>query len=259
MLITMSGKFAGKVVLVTGASKGIGKAIAKAFHDEGASIAINYSSSEKQAKELKGSLERAEIFRADVSNREEVKTMVAEVERKLGKVDILVNNAGIWYLFGIEDYDESKFNRMWEINVKGVINTTLEVLPHMKEKKGGAIINIASNASLGTSAFGNTFYSLTKAAVVMLTRRMAFEFGRYNIRVNAIAPGWIETDMTIGGKTKEEIDNLEKWFKERTMLSMVGKPEYIANVALFLAEAEYMTGQTVVVDGGRIDYLTHGI
>ncbi len=253
-------KFSDKVVLVTGASKGIGKAIAQAFHSQGAKVALNYMSSEKEAKQLKESLgERAETFKADVSDRSQVKLMIQEVERKLGKVDILVNNAGIWHLFGIEDYDESKFDRMWEINVKGVVNVTLEVLPHMKEKGGGTVINMASNASLGTSAFGNTFYSITKASVVMLTRRMAFEFGKYNVRVNAIAPGWVETDMTIGGKSKEEIENLEKWFRERTMLSMVGKPEYIAKVAVFLAEAEYMTGQTIVVDGGRIDYLTHGI
>ncbi|MUN29887.1 glucose 1-dehydrogenase [Sulfuracidifex metallicus] len=250
----------GKVVLVTGGSKGIGRAIAEEFHRQGAKVAINYNSSEEEAKKLKEKLgEGVDIFRADVSDRSQVSLMVKEIERNLGKVDILVNNAGIWYLFGIENYDESKFDRMWEINVKGVINTTLEVLPHMKEKREGVIINMASNASLGTSAFGNTFYSLTKASVVMLTRRMAFEFGKYKIRVNAIAPGWVETDMTIGGKSEVEIKELEKWFKERTMLSMVGKPEYIAKVAIFLAEAEYMTGQTVVVDGGRIDYLTHGI
>ncbi|ARM74818.1 glucose 1-dehydrogenase [Acidianus manzaensis] len=249
-----------KVVLVTGSSKGIGREIARYFHKYGAKVAINYSSSEREAIKLKEELkDRVEIFKADVSKRQEVHNMVKEIEEKLGKIDILVNNAGIWYLMPFEEYDEEKFNKMWEINFKGMIYTTLEVLPHMKEKGKGVIINMASNAGIGTSAPTNTFYAITKSAVIMLTKRLAFELGKYNIRVNAIAPGWIETDMTIGGKSENEIKELEEWFKTRTSLSMVGKPEYIAKAALFLAVADYMTGQVVVIDGGRTDNLTHSV
>ncbi len=250
----------GKVVLVTGGSRGIGKEISRYFHMYGAKVAINYNNSKEEAFKLKQELgNNAEIYKADVSKREEVKGMVKEIEETLGKVNILVNNAGVMYAFPFEQYDEERFNKMWDINFKGTLYTTLEVLPHMKENKGGVIINIASNAGIGTAFEGTTFYAITKAAVIMLTKRLAFELGKYNIRVNAIAPGWIETDMTVGGKSPEEIAKIEEFMKARTSLRMVGKPEYIAKLALFLAVADYLTGQVIVIDGGRLDNLTHSV
>lgn len=250
----------GKVVLVTGGSRGIGREITRYFHKYGAKVAINYNSSEIEAKKLKEELGgNLEIFKANVAKRDEVNRMVKQIADTLGKIDILVNNAGIMYSMSFEEYDEEKFERMWNVNFKGMIYTTLEVLPHMKEKKQGVIVNIASNAGIGTAASGTTLYAITKASVIILTKRLAFELGKYNIRVNAIAPGWIETDMTIGGKTQKEISQLEDSFKSKTSLSMIGKPEYIAKAALFLAVADYMTGQVIVVDGGRIDNLTHSV
>jgi len=255
----MSGKLEGKIALITGASKGLGRAIAEKFADEGAKVAINYNSDEKGALEVKRRT-GGEIFQADVSNRDQIRRMANEIHSKLGKIDILVNNSGIWYLMPFDQYDESKVRRMIDVNLMGAIYTTLEFLPDLKEKRG-VIINMASNAGIGTAARNTTFYSITKAGIIMLTKRLAFDLSEYGIRVNAIAPGWIETDLTIGGKSEEEIKRLEDDFRSRTTLKMIGKPEYIGNAAVFLAskDSEYMNGQVVVIDGGRIDNLTHGI
>ncbi len=142
----------------------------------------------------------------------------------------------------------------------GSIYTTKECMDDLK-KQHGIIINMASNAGVGTAAKGTTFYSMTKAAIAMLTKRLAFDLMDWHVRVNAIAPGWIESDMTIGGKSDEEVDKLRESFKSKTELNMTGKPENIADAAMFLAssDSEYMDGQVLVVDGGRIDNLTHGL
>ncbi|KAA8922106.1 SDR family oxidoreductase [Thermoplasma sp.] len=255
----MSGKLEGKNALITGASKGLGRAIAEKFAEEGARVAINYNSDERAALEVK-KVTGGEIFRADVSSREQLHRMAEEIHSKMGKIDILVNNSGIWYLMPFDQYDDEKVRRMMDVNLMGSIYTTLEFLPDLKEKKG-TIINIASNAGIGTAAKNTTFYAITKAGIIMLTKRLAFDLSEYGIRVNAIAPGWIETDLTIGGKSSDEIKKLEDDFRSRTTLKMVGKPEYIGNAALFLAtkDSEYMNGQVIVIDGGRIDNLTHGI
>ncbi|PYB68917.1 short chain dehydrogenase [Thermoplasma sp. Kam2015] len=255
----MSGKLEGKIALITGASKGLGRAIAEKFSEEGAKVAINYNSDERSALEVKKKT-GGEIFKADVSDREQVHRMAMEIHSKLGKIDILVNNSGIWYLMPFDQYDDSKVRRMIDVNLMGQIYTTLEFLQDLKEKKG-KIINIASNAGIGTAARNTTFYSITKAGVIMLTKRLAFDLSEYGIRVNAIAPGWIETDLTIGGKSQDEIRKLEDDFRSKTTLKMIGRPEYVGNVALFLAsdDSEYMNGQVIVIDGGRIDNLTHSV
>jgi len=199
-------------------------------------------------------------IRCDVSRRDEVRKAVEFVRDRLGDANVLVNNAGIMHLMPFEEYNEELFNRMIDVNVKGIIYTTLEFLPQLKRTKG-VIINIASNAGIGTAFEGTTYYAITKAAVIILTRRMAFELGKYGIRVNAIAPGWVETDMTTANRSPEEVEKVKALVRSRTMLNMTGVPEDIANVALFLAseDARYITGQTLVVDGGRIDYLTHSV
>ncbi len=256
----MAGKLSNKIVLITGASKGLGRAIAEKFYSEGARIAINYNKDEDSAEALKKKLKGSEIFKADVSNRNEIRNMVNEIHEKLGNIDILVNNAGMWHLLSWDDFDEKKVNEMFSINLMGPIYTVVETLNDLK-KTHGVIINMASNAGIGTAAKNTTFYSITKAGVIMLTKRLAFDLMDYKIRVNAIAPGWIETDMTIGGKSDEEIKELENSFISRTSLRMFGIPEYIANAALFLAsdDSKYMNGQVMVIDGGRLDNLTHGI
>ena len=247
----------GKTVVITGGTRGIGRAIAEKFFSTGNKVIVLYNSSDQEAEKMK---ERGfYVLKCDVSNREQVLDAAKKVSEITKNVDVLVNNAGIWYLMSFEEFDDEKYRRMLEINLYGTIYVTHAFLPLMKEK-GGVIINMASNAGLGTSAWGNTFYSITKAGIIILTRRLAYELGKYNIRVNALAPGWVETDMTIGGKTEEEIEKLRQWFRERTMLHTTGKPEDIANIVYFLAseEARYITGQVIVADGGRIDYLTHG-
>ena len=252
------GEFSNKVVLVTGGTRGIGRAIAEAFLKEGARVAVTYVSRDDKAREL----EKMGILaiKCDVANRDEVKRAAEIVSSKLGDINILVNNAGVMYLMPFESYNEELFDRMFAVNVKGIIYTTLEFLPQLKRTRG-VIINIASNAGIGTAFEGTTYYAITKAAVIILTKRMAFELGKYGIRVNAVAPGWVETDMTTAGRTPEEVEKAKALVRSRTMLSTTGIPEDIANVVLFLASegARYITGQTIVVDGGRIDYLTHGI
>ena len=252
-------RFKDKIVLITGGTRGIGRAITEGFLNEGAIPIVLYISSDKNAEELKK--KGAFTIKCDVGNREEVRKSKQIVEKEFGKVDIIVNNAGIMLLMPFEQFDEEKYEKMLRINLNGTIYVTYEFLPLLKNSKNGVIINIASNAGIGTAAEGTTFYAITKAGVIILTKRLAFELGKYGIRVNAVAPGWTETDMTLGGKSEEEIEKLRETFKKKTVLATTGKPEDIANVVLFLAsdEARYITGQIIVADGGRIDNLTHSL
>jgi Dehydrogenases with different specificities (related to short-chain alcohol dehydrogenases) len=252
------GRFDGKVVMVTGGTRGIGRAIAETVLREGAKVAITYARSDERAREL----ERTGVLaiRCDVSRRDEVRKAAEIVRDRFGDVNVLINNAGIMYLMPLEEFNEELFDRMMGVNVKGIIYMTLELLPQLKRTRG-VIINIASNAGIGTAFEGTTYYAITKASVITLTKRMAFELGKYGIRVNAIAPGWVETDMTTANRSPEEIEKAKALVRSRTMLNMTGVPEDIANVALFLAseDARYITGQTIVADGDNIDYLTHGV
>ncbi len=254
------GKLENKIVLITGSSRGLGRAIAMKFASEGARIAINYNRDQKSAMELKNTLAGSEIFQADVSDHAAVRNMVNEIHRKMGTIDILVNNAGILSAMSWEEFDDARVKKIFDINLMGPVYTTRECIEDLK-KQHGIIINMASNAGVGTAAKGTTFYSMTKAAITMLTKRLAFDLMDWHVRVNAIAPGWIESDMTIGEKSEEEVNNLRQSFKSKTELGMTGKPENIADAAIFLAtnESEYMDGQVLVVDGGRIDNLTHSL
>jgi 3-oxoacyl-[acyl-carrier protein] reductase len=230
------GKLDNKIALITGSSRGLGRAIAMKFASEGARIAINYNKDRKSAEELKNLLHGSEVFQADISDHESVKNMINEIHKKMGAIDILVNNAGILSTISWDEFDDAKIKRIFDINVMGSIYTTKECMDDLK-KQHGIIINMASNAGV------------------------AFDLMDWHVRVNAIAPGWIESDMTIGGKSDEEVDKLRESFKSKTELNMTGKPENIADAAMFLAssDSEYMDGQVLVVDGGRIDNLTHGL
>jgi 3-oxoacyl-[acyl-carrier protein] reductase len=254
------GKLENKIVLITGSSRGLGRAIAVKFASEGARIAINYNKDKASAESLQRMLKGSEIFQADVSDHASVHNMINEIHRKMGTIDILVNNAGILSTLSWDEFDDLKVKKIFDINLMGPVYTTKECIEDLK-KQHGIIINMASNAGVGTAARGTTFYSMTKAAIAMLTKRLAFDLMDWHVRVNAIAPGWIESDMTIGGKDDEAVDTLRKFFKSKTELNMTGKPENIADAAMFLAsmESEYMNGQVLVVDGGRIDNLTHGL
>jgi 3-oxoacyl-[acyl-carrier protein] reductase len=201
------------------------------------------------------------MVRADVSKPNEVKRLIETVVSTFGTIDILVNNAAVMYHGSIMDVKDEELDRMWEINVKGVIYCCREAAKYMIEKRYGKIINIASTAAIGTASHGTTLYALTKAAVIILTRRLAFELGPYGINVNTIAPSFVPTDMFMQGRTKEELEAILEKRKETTSLRRIATPEDIARVAAFLAsdESSHVTGQVIVVDGGRIDYLTHSL
>ena len=256
-------KLKGRIALVTGSSRGIGRATALRLAAEGAAVVVNYHRQEAAAEEVVGQIAdaggRAIAIQADVGDRSAVAKMVAETTEHLGPISVLVNNAGIAHFGEFSSYSEEEFDAMWRTNVKGVIQCTAEVAPSMIEAGFGRIINVSSIAALGTAFAGTTFYGATKAAVLTLSKRCAFEMGRHGICVNAVCPGLIATDMPFQGKTQEEIDEMVGVFSERSMLLRTGEAEEIANVICFLAsdEAGFITGQTITVDGGRMDYLPH--
>ncbi len=261
----MNGRLKDKVALVTGSSRGIGRAIALAFAREGAKVCVNYVRSKEKAEEVADKIRSMNgevlVVKADVAVKEEAKELIDRVVEKFGRIDILVNNAGVLYRGTILKMDDEEFQRMLDVNVKGIIYCSREAAKHMINNRYGKIINISSVAGVGTSITDTTPYAITKAAVVMLTKRMAFELGEYGINVNAIAPGAIETEMLYYGRTLEEAKAIIELARQRSVLKRIGKPEDIANIAVFLAsdESSFITGQVIVADGGRIDYLTHSL
>jgi len=257
----------GRVAMITGASRGIGRASALRLAREGAKILVNYRQERAKAdeivQEIKGFGGVAFASQADVGDRDAVVKMVEKAVDEYGRVDILVNNAGVVVRGGsLLDFKEETFDQMAQVNVKGLLHCTKAVAPHMMEKRYGKIVNIASVAGLGTSALpGNLLYSSTKAAVIVLTKRLALELGRYGINVNAIAPGLIRTDMGLGHRSPAEQKERIQRFKRVSILGRIGEPEDIANVVLFLAsdESSFITGQVITVDGGRTDFISHSL
>ena len=256
-------KLAGRVALITGGARGIGRAVALRFAREGAAVALNYRSRADAADEVVESIRKAggkaAAFAADVADRAAVEAMAAQVSAELGPVDILVNNAGVLHATRLLDYDEAKFEEMWRVNVKGVVHCSAAVAPRMIERRYGRIVNLSSNAALGTSVAGTTLYAATKGAVITLTKRFALELGEHGITVNAVLPGFTATDMVLSGKTPDEIRAIHETTAAKSMLRRTGVPDDIANVVTFLAseESSFMTGQALLADGGRIDYLAH--
>jgi 3-oxoacyl-[acyl-carrier protein] reductase len=254
-----------KVALVTGASRGIGKATALAFALEGASVCLNFSQSREKAdalvKEIEESKGTAIAYQANVANREEVARMVSTVLKEFGHIDILVNNAGIVIPGDLFSMSDDQLLEMYRVNVMGVVNCTTLVAKNMMDRKYGKIVNIGSIAGIGTNYLGTTPYSSTKASVMMLTKRFALELGSFGINVNSVAPGFIETELNSRGKSQEEWRKKVAEMSEKAMLRKIGQPEDIASAVLFLAsdESSFITGQTLVVDGGRLDYLSHSL
>ncbi len=252
-----------KVALVTGASRGIGKAIAVRFAIEGASVVLNYRENQSRAEETRREIQSAGrtaiCIQADVGEESEVRRMVETALREFGRIDILVNNAGVLISSPLLTADWKGLNRMLDINLKGTLHCVRAVSNSMLERKYGRIINISSVAALGTSFAGSGWYATTKAAVISLTKRLAFELGEYNITVNAIAPGFIKTDMALFDGIPPEVRNNLELVAQRAMLGRLGEPDDVANAALFLAsdEAAFITAQTLTVDGGRKDLLSH--
>jgi len=254
-----------KAALVTGASRGIGKAIALTFAKEGASVCINYSQSGEVAEALVNDIKKsggqAVACKANVGIADEVGRMVSRVLDEFGKIDILVNNAGIAISGDLFSMTEDQIMEQFKVNVMGVINCTRLVAKHMVTRRYGKIVNIGSIAGIGTSFLGTTPYATTKASMMMLTKRFALELGPSRINVNTVAPGYIETDMNTRGKSPEEWMRKIEEMSGKAMLRKIGQPEDIAHAVLFLSsdDSRFITGQILVVDGGRLDYLSHSL
>ena len=233
----------GRTALVTGGSRGIGAAVVKALAEAGASVAINYRERADEAGRLAEGLRktggRAITVAADVSQTEAVGRMVETVKAEFGTIDILVNNAGIAITRGVDDLTEADFDRTIAVNLKSVFLCTQAVLPLMRARKWGRIVNISSGAARGAGAIG-PHYNASKAGMEGLTRGYAARLVKDGITVNAVAPSLIETDMMKGQ------DNLAG----RIPLGRLGKAEEVAAAVMMLIDNAYMTGQTVAMSGG---------
>ncbi len=242
----------GKVALVTGASRGIGKAIACKLAKEGAKVIINYNGSKEKAEAVKSQIEaeggQAEVYQCDVSDYAACEAFIQTVIKEHGSLDILVNNAGITRDGLLMKMSEEDFDRVLDTNLKGTFNTIRFASRQMLKQRSGRIINMSSVVGVSGNA-GQANYAASKAGVIGLTKATARELASRGITVNAIAPGFIETDMTevLSDKVKEASE-------AQIPLGHFGKPEDVANAAAFLAseEAAYITGQVLHVDGGMV-------
>lgn len=253
----------GQVALVTGGARGIGRAIVQRLAREGAAVCINYASNAGAAQSLHAEIAatggRVISVAADVADEAAVEAMVHRATAELGPVTILVNNAGIAHQATLDTYDRDRLARMRQVNVDGVILTTRAVMRGMRERGYGRIVNIASNAGIGTSLPGTAFYAASKAEVIVLTRRFALELGPHGITVNAIAPGFVETDLARRDRSAAEWEAVAKRIGGLAMMGRIGKPDDIANAVAFLASPDsgWITAQVLTVDGGRMDYIAH--
>ena len=202
---------------------------------------------------------RAIAVGADVADSAAVEAMVARTEAELGPVTILVNNAGVSWQGTLDTYDGELVARMRQVNVDGVIHATRAVMGSMRARRYGRIVNLASIAAIGTALAGNAFYAATKAEVGSLTRRFVLELGQHGITVNAVAPGFVRTEMTQRGRGAADWPGTEASFAARAMMDRIGEPEDVANAVVFLASPEsgWIAAQVLTVDGGRMDYIGH--
>ncbi|OAS18368.1 SDR family oxidoreductase [Paenibacillus oryzisoli] len=239
----------GKVAIVTGASRGIGRQVAIQLARSGAKVGVNYSSSRGKADEVVGTIEQfggqAVAIQADVSKVNEVEALFFETLERFGRVDILVNNAGFMENHAIADVSEENFDRHFALNVKGTYFACQQAMKYMAQ--GGTIINFSTSVS-GTMLPTYSVYAATKGAVEQLTRQLAKEFGPKDIVINCIAPGQVATDLFLNGKSPELVDS----FRRMNAFGRLGEPEDIANALELLVsdKARWITGQTIRVNGG---------
>jgi 3-oxoacyl-[acyl-carrier protein] reductase len=247
----MSQKLSGKVAVVTGASKGIGAAIATHLAAEGAAVVVNYATSKAGADRVVSEIAKqggkAIAVQANVARQSEIRHLFAETNKAFGRVDILVNNAGIYEFAPIENVTAEHFHKQFDLNVLGLILTTQEAARHFGPD-GGSVVNISSIAAQGFPSA--SVYSATKAAVDAVTRSLAKELGPRKIRVNSINPGMVQTEGWHAAGLAES--DLRKQVEAQTPLGRIGKPEDIAPAAVYLAspDSAWVTGETLYISGG---------
>lgn len=241
-----------KVVLVTGGSRGIGKEVAKVYADNGYDVVINYVSDKTDVEGIRKEFEekgvRCLLVKCDVSKAEDVQSMVEEVIEKFGKIDVLVNNAGITRDCLLMRMSEEDFDKVIEINLKGTYLVTKAVTKYMMKKRQGSIINLASVVGVVGNA-GQANYSASKAGIIGFTKSVAKELASRNIRANAVAPGFIATDMTNVLK-----DEVKEHINSQIPLKRMGTAKEVAEVIYFLGsdKSSYITGQVINIDGGMV-------
>ncbi len=247
------GKLEGKVAIVTGSNRGIGKGIAIAFAKEGCKVVVNNFKEDSEGKEVVNEIKKLGIdaifVKADVSKDKDMKNLVKKTVEKFGKLNVMVNNAGILVSGGVKDLTEKEWDRQMAVNLKGVFFGTKYAIEQMrKQGKGGRIINISSIAGL-VGFPGISAYCASKGGITELTREVALDCAKDGITVNAINPGVIVTDMTKGMLADKATS---KMLLENTPIGRLGNPEDIGNAAVFLAldESSFITGHNLVVDGG---------
>jgi 3-oxoacyl-[acyl-carrier protein] reductase len=243
-------KLKNKVAIITGSSRGIGKATALLFAEEGAKIVVNYHKSEREANEIVDEIKKlgsnAIAIGCDVSDEEQVKKMINDVIKRFGRIDILVNNAGIVYDIPFLNKTVEQWEKTFGVNLLSVFLCSKYVTPHMKKQKDGKIINISSSNGIDSFNPEAMDYDASKAGVIILTRDLAKELAPH-IRVNSVAPGWVNTDMN-----KDLPEDFVKEEGEKIYLKRFANPDEIAKVILFLAsdDSSYVTGSIFKVDGG---------
>ena len=242
----------GKTAIITGGSRGIGKSIVEIFAKHGANVAFTYNSSAESAKAIAAEVSKEGVkvkcYKSDASNFDDAQNLAADIHKEFGSIDILINNAGITKDNLLMRMSEEDFDRVIEVNLKSVFNMTKAVQRVMLKQRKGSIINMSSVIGLKGNA-GQSNYAASKAGVIGFTKSMAIELGSRNIRSNAIAPGFIVTEMT--EKLGEE--TIKKYY-EAVPLKRGGTPEEVANTCVFLASdmSSYITGQVLNVDGGML-------
>lgn len=247
-------KLKGKVALITGGTEGMGFSTAALFLDEGAKVVVTGRSKEKGAKALKElRAHGAVVFvRGDVSKAADAKRMVDTAVRKFGRIDILFNNAGVYLEKLAEDTTEAEWDRVLDINLKGVFLVSKYAVPHMKKQRSGVIVNSSSDAGL----VGNRScpaYCASKGAITIMTKAMALDYAPYGIRVNSVNPGCIDTPMLASeARASGDVEKYMKKTNEDHPIGRVGRPEEVAHAVLFLSsdEASFVTGAALSIDGG---------